>query len=340
MHLLLKESPEKNSLEEIGRKALKNKKVCILTLAGGSGSRLGYDRPKGTFVLPTKNTPALSLFQRQAEKISSLGAPWVIMVSNETMRKTVEHFQQSVLRRHKIEVFFIVQEDIDALDKDTKAPLFNEKNEPIKVPNGNGSVFEALKRKQHYSITTSSITSYTESIISKLPQIEYFNIVSIDNVLVNIGDPLLVGYATKHKLDVASAGIPEDSRKKMGVFEIVEGRVEVSEYTYKSRNPPLVNANGQRLANIANHLISREYIKRITVRDIPYNEAIKKIPHKDNPNPDAPNAIKRELFIFDGFKWAANHGVVEYTAEAYEGLKNKDGESDSIETCTKALDRQ
>ncbi|KAI5193217.1 UDP-N-acetylglucosamine/UDP-N-acetylgalactosamine diphosphorylase [Nematocida minor] len=341
MHLLLKDDPERKQLGDIGSEMVEEKKVAVLTLAGGSGSRLGYSKPKGTFVLPTENTPKLSLFQRQAKKIFAMGAPWVIMVSNETISQTIEHLQTDVLTLFDMEVFLITQQDIDALDLKTREPLVNEQGATIKVPNGNGSVFKTLKSSEYVSVTKTAVTPHNSSIVSKLAEVKYFNVISVDNVLVRIADPEMVGYAKKYSLEVVSAGIPEAPNKKMGAFELHGDKIEVTEYTCEdSSKQPLVNKEGKKLVNIANHLISKEYIQRMNADDIPYNEAIKKIPHKGNPAPESPNAIKRELFIFDGFKWAKNHGVVEYGWDAYEGLKNKEGSADSIATCTQSLDNQ
>ncbi|KAI5135657.1 UDP-N-acetylglucosamine/UDP-N-acetylgalactosamine diphosphorylase [Nematocida ausubeli] len=341
MHLLLETSPERKSLEEIGRSLIEKKSVAVLTLAGGSGSRLGYEHPKGTFVLPTKKKPGRSLFQRQAEKIFKAGAPWVIMVSNETKDKTIEHLQTVVLPEYDMKVFLIVQEDIDALDKETKNPLLNMKGDHIQVPNGNGSVFKTLKASSYIAVDKDSVTPQSMSLLSALPDTKYFNIISIDNVLVRIADPGMVGYAQKYLLEVVSAGVPEMPNKKMGVFELINGRIEVTEYTSEEkRGLPLVNSDEKNLANIANHLVAKECIERMDPEEIPYHEAIKKIPHAGDPSPSAPNAIKRELFIFDGFRLANSHGVIEYGCNSYEGLKNKEGESDSIETCTRAVDEE
>ncbi|OAG32567.1 UDP-N-acetylglucosamine/UDP-N-acetylgalactosamine diphosphorylase [Nematocida sp. ERTm5] len=340
MHLLLTSDPERAKLEEIGKNIIQEQKIAVLTLAGGSGSRLGYENPKGTFILPTKVAPHLSLFQRQAEKIFSIGATWIIMVSSETIQKTVEHLQKVVLPKYERSVFLVIQENIDALDKDTKEPLHDVDGSVIKVPNGNGSVFKTLKTKNYIELTERSATTHNESILNAIPAIEYFNIISIDNVLVRIADPAMLGYAQKYLFEVVSAGIPEVPNKKMGVFELNNEKIEVIEYTYeKQDSTPLINAEGSKLVNIANHLISKEFIQRMDPTEIPYHEAIKKIPHAKDPAPLSPNAIKRELFIFDGFKLAKSHGVIEYGDKSYEGLKNKEGEADSIQTCADALDQ-
>ncbi|KAH9386241.1 UDP-N-acetylglucosamine/UDP-N-acetylgalactosamine diphosphorylase [Nematocida major] len=340
MHILLKEDLEREALADIGQKLLQEKKIAVVTLAGGSGSRLGYDKPKGTFVLETARSPRLSLFQRQAKQIIPAGMPWVLMVSNETMHETIEHLQKKVLSEQD-EVFVIVQQDVEALDLNNRSLLLDANNAPITVPNGNGCVFKALRAGAHICVRKSAISHKNTSIVERLSGVKYFNVVSVDNVLVKIGDPVMAGYAQTHSLEVTSAGIPEPENKKMGVFEVVKNKIAVREYTYDSSDSqPVVNAKGAKLSNIANHLISKEYIQSISVEDIPQHEAIKKIPCKANMHPTAPNAIKRELFIFDGFQWAQNHGVVEYEQSAYEGLKNKEGDADSVKTCIQALDMQ
>lgn len=341
MHLLLRDSPGRSCLGETGSRTVREGGVAIITLAGGSGSRLGYDRPKGTYILPTEKAPRKSLFQRQAEKVFSAGCKWIIMVSEETLSQTVEHFQQEILPEYDREVYLVVQEGVEALDAKTREVLLDGQNKPVKVANGNGSVFKALRNEKYILLGKDFVEEKDQSVISEMEGVKYFNVISVDNVLVRIADAEMVGFAEKNSLEIVSAGVPEISDRKMGSFVERDSRIEVVEYTDETdRGNPLTNSEERKIVNIANHLISKKYVEKIDPALIPYNEAIKKIPHKGNTNPSEPNGIKRELFIFDGFVWAESHGVVEYGWDAYEGLKNKTGPGDSVETCTDALDRE
>lgn len=316
-----------------GRKLVKENAVAVVTLAGGSGSRLAYDGPKGTFVLETPRRKA-SLFERQAEKIGTL--PWIIMVSSANKDKTIKHLQETVLKKREY-IILIEQGNIEALSFDNK-PLYDNNKQVILVPDGNGSVFAALQKKHFLYLTNSSIKTESISPIEYLSEkgVKYINIISIDNVLVNIADPAAVGWIYMNGLDIVSSAVPIPKDAKMGVFIEEKGTFRICEYTDTPDKKPLTN-NGAILGNIANHIASIGFLRRIDSFYLPYHDAKKKIPHAGDPSPTSPNAIKKEIFIFDGFNISNKHGVIECLPSAYHGLKNREGPTESISSCIKAL---
>ncbi|KAI5181768.1 UDP-N-acetylglucosamine/UDP-N-acetylgalactosamine diphosphorylase [Nematocida sp. AWRm80] len=331
-----KETKEKTKhLIAIGNQIRKNNQVAILTLAGGVGSRLGCDGPKGIFEIQTKNS-SLSLYERQAKKIGSL--TWIIMVSSRTREQTIKHLQERIIKEKEI-IYLIDQDDIEALSLD-HYPLYLD-DHPVLVPNGNGSVFKALQKSRYTQITKNDIVEVPSSILDYLQtrNILYLNIVSIDNVLVRIADPLVLGYLSENKLEVVSAAVPIPEGTQMGVFTESNGKIQIQEYTDKPTTTVIKNTNERILGNIANHTATLTFLQAINPESLKYHEAIKKIPHSKDLSPSKPNAIKRELFIFDGFNLAHSHGIVEYDHTSYEGLKTKEGPRDSLTSCINALNQ-
>ncbi|KAI5187012.1 UDP-N-acetylglucosamine/UDP-N-acetylgalactosamine diphosphorylase [Nematocida homosporus] len=333
---------DRQKAQLIGEASKAQGELCVLTLAGGAGSRLGFDGPKGAFEIVAKGRKA-SLFQRQKEKVG--GMPWLIMVSPSTRAATIAHFQDRVLSGSET-VFLIEQEEAEALTLDGQV-LKGLDGKPVLAANGNGSVFVTLQKKGYTVLSASEVRSESECILKVLERagIIYMNIISIDNVLVRIGDPIMLGWMASEHLQVVSAAVPIPAGASMGVFmpsQDAQGQesVKICEYTDQPQGEVLKGSNGAPLGNIANHIVRIDYLKSIDSSYLPYHQAHKKIPCADNPNPTEPNAIKQELFIFDGFNLASKHGVVEYTEPVYQGLKNKEGPADSIATCTEALNNQ
>ncbi|KAI5188698.1 UDP-N-acetylglucosamine/UDP-N-acetylgalactosamine diphosphorylase [Nematocida sp. AWRm77] len=334
MHVLHLEDKERARMEEKGQKILAQKKVAVVTLAGGVGTRLGFKGPKGLFKIESGGKP-LSLFERQSCKIEKT-IPWIIMVSPKTKSETLSYVQ-STLCKEREHVYIIEQEEIEALDTEEN-PLYSAEGEPILMPNGNGSVFQALQKQGCTKISSRGAESIPTSALDELKAqgIECLNMVSVDNVLVRIADPCALGYLYEHGLEVVSAGVKIEKGAQMGLFIKHQSTVHICEYIDTPKGEAL-SSQGALLGNIANHIARIDFLCRVDPAQLPYHKAIKKIPHAKDPHPELPNGIKRELFIFDGFNLSEKHGVVEYPPTVYEGLKNKEGEKDSISTCIQAL---
>lgn len=338
MKVLFLEDRSRSQVAERGAAALAANKVAVLTLAGGVGSRLGFNGPKGLFKI-TSSGQARTLFERQREKIDP-STPWVIMVSPKTKSETLRYLQTTLCQDRPI--YVIEQEEVPALDQNEQ-PLHNSEGELILMPNGNGAVFRALQQSPAVQVDRHGETPLPRSILAELQAqgIECLNIVSVDNVLVKIADPCAIGYLYEQQLAVVSAAVKIQPGEQMGLFikDEAQNTFKICEYIDTPKGEVLTSHDAP-LGNIANHLVKLDFLSQLDPAQLPYHQAIKKIPHASDPYPEFPNAIKRELFIFDGFNLSDRHGVVEYPANAYEGLKNKEGDKDSIASCTRALNKE
>lgn len=333
--LLSLDSPLRPGLEAAGRKVLGEKTVGVLTLAGGVGSRLGFSGPKGAFALETPEGK-MSLFEMQARK--TRGLLWVIMVSPKTREETIDHLQQKILSQARQDpIYLIEQQEVEALGKNGEALFLNGR--PVLLPNGNGAVFEALRAPSACIVKKEAVEMTGQSMLEvfRAQSLKYLSVVSIDNVLVQVADPVALGLLEKEAVEIVSAGVRKREGCSLGVFLLKQGNsVAICEYTDKP-NGEVLSVQGTPVCNIANHLLAVDFLKRVDPKKLQYHEVHKKIPHDGDPEPDAPNGIKRELFIFDGLNLSSKHKVIECEDSAYEGLKNKEGEKDSISSCTEAL---
>ena len=183
----IKKQLSKNEIsyyEAIGNEVINNKKYAVVTLAGGQGTRLGYKGPKGTFEIDTR--PKKSLFEiicdclKKANEKYSVTIPWYIMTSVYNDNPTKIFFEQKNYFGYPKEyIYFFKQSKLPLIDISGNLIL----EEPYKIKeasNGNGDVFRAMKKN---------------GILNQMKQnkIEWIFFSGIDNVLLEIVDPLFLG---------------------------------------------------------------------------------------------------------------------------------------------------
>jgi UDP-N-acetylglucosamine pyrophosphorylase len=336
-YISLKGDKRRALYKERGRDLLQRGVAAVLTLAGGEGTRLGIKEPKGLFEIPPGSGE--SLFVRQARKIEKRAphAPWIIMVSPKTRGQTVAHIPTILSKTSLRRVYVAEQEEVPAESLEGEI-LRDKAGNAILSPNGNGGVFKALHGEA--LLVTENGQERRESMVAELARegILYLNIVSVDNILVNILDPEILGFISENSLEVATSGVPLRKGAKMGVFLIKAGRICIREYLDEPElgSEMVKSLEGESLGNIANHTVSVRYLERANGEGLPYHRSPKKIPHAGDEAPTEPNAVKRELFIFDQFN-GSESGVFQVGEDEYEGLKNREGVSESIESCTRRL---
>lgn len=321
--------------KEAGEKALRDGRVAAFTVAGGQGTRLGFDGPKGTFPV----TPVLgkSLFQVFAEKIEAASLrygkeiSWYIMTSVINHEDTVEFLETNkYFGLNKDSVHFFQQGLMPAVDDDGKI-LLSEKGKIAMSPDGHGGSLRALVK----SGATLRMEQQGVDIIS------YFQ---VDNPLVQSIDPVFIGHHVLAQSELSSKAVPKVSaEEKVGVFCKIDGKTTVVEYS-DLPNELMHDTDDEggllfSSGSIAIHIFDRDLITRLGEQDsdisMPFHLARKKIPYVnqagDTIKPDEPNGTKFEMFVFDALPFAENAIVIETAREDdFSPVKNADGVDSAI----------
>lgn len=324
----------------LGSQALERGEVAVLLVAGGQGTRLGFDHPKGMFAVGPVSKK--SLFQVHAEKVLALRRrhgkpiPFLVMTSHATEAETKPFFEEHrYFGLPEEDVFFFRQGTMPALNLATGRLLFEAPGKLFASPNGHGGTLTALAE-----------TGLLDRLAKQgIRQIFYFQ---VDNPLVKVADPVFLGHHLAANAEVSSKIIPKrDPTEKVGHVVQVDGRCTIIEY---SDMPEQLlhekDEKGQQrfwVGSPAIHIFSVDFLKRITQGKVrlPFHVAKKKVPHVDESGsqikPERENALKFEMFIFDALPLADRWTVVEASRrEEFEPLKNATG-PDSPETVARAI---
>ncbi len=313
-------------LGKAGLELLRAGKAAAFLVAGGQGTRLGHDGPKGVFDISLPSHK--SLFQLQAERLHRLGRlcgqplPWYVMTSNENHGPTKSFFKANdFFGLNEYDVMFFSQAELPLVDADGKI-LLAEKSKLSLGPNGNGGCFPALKH-----------SGALEHMRKR--GVEWVFTYSVDNALVKVCDPVFLGFAAASGLPAASKAVAKAyPEERVGVFCLRDGRPSVIEYSEMTPEMCAAQDAGGLLygsANIAVHLFAVDFLEANATASLPYHAAHKKIPHVNAAGelvtPEAPNAYKFELFMFDLFPRAPGMAVLDVArAEEFAPVKNKDGQ--------------
>lgn len=321
-----------------GEQLIREGKVACFTVAGGQGSRLGYEGPKGCY--PTSCVNEKPLFQIFAESIRAneirydCEIPWYIMTSPLNHEATVSFFEgHNCFGLRRDQVMFFNQGVMPSLDAKSGEMLMSDPIHLATNPDGHGGSFKAL----HVSGALGDMQS------RGIEHVSYFQ---VDNPHARVVDPVFLGLhasAPDSSGEFSSKMVAKASwDEKVGVFCSVDGRTEIIEYSDLDESLAKRTEPSGRLSfnagSIAIHAISVAFIDRI-INDksaaLPYHRAIKKVPYFDlstgRPGePTSNNAIKLEKFVFDAIPIAGRSIVVETDrVEEFAPVKNATG-TDSI----------
>ena len=286
--------------ENIGIEAIKAGKLAAVTMAGGQGTRLGHNGPKGSYDIGLDSHK--SLFELLCDGLKEMGKkyeveiPWFIMTSEENNEETIEFFKKNKYFGYEKNVHFFVQGQLPMVDTEGKI-LIGENGLIKEAADGHGGVYESLVKSK---------------MIDKMKElgVEWVFIGGVDNCLVRMVDPVLMGLAIyKNVTGAGKSVVKANPKEKVGVFCRKNGRPNVIEYSeITDEMAEATDAAGELLygeSHILCNLFNLEAIERMGSNPLPYHSAFKKATYIDKDGnkvvPDSPNAYKFEAFLFDAF---------------------------------------
>ncbi len=328
---------EKDQYRKMGCEAIRAGKVGAVLLAGGQGTRLGLDKPKG--MLNVGIHKELYLFEQLIHNIMDVvketGAwvPLFVMTSEKNNKDTVEFFKEKKFFGYKEEyVFFFVQQMAPSVSYDGKIYM-EDKGRISASPNGNGGWFISMVR-----------AGLLDTI--KELGVEWLNVFSVDNVLQKIVDPIFVGAVLKHGCVCGSKVVAKaDPYEKVGVLCLEDGRPSIVEYYEMTEEMiHLRDKQGKLLYNygvILNYLFSVATLEKIMNENLPTHIVEKKIPYMDAEGkqikPDKPNGYKFETLVLDMIHMMDNCLSFEVEREKeFAPIKNATG-VDSLESARELM---
>ena len=316
-----------NKYKEAGEKIIKNGEYAVVTMAGGQGTRLGHNGPKGTFLLDVKPKPKY-LFEILADGIKRANEKyevtlnWYIMTSTENNKKTEEFFEEhNYFAYPKDKIKFFKQGNLPLISEDGK--LLIDENLHIKyAADGNGCIYKSMR---------------LDGVLDDMKQkgIKWVFIGAVDNALLNMVDPILLGLTSCDGNQIGSKSVVKRSPEEpVGVFCKRNGKPGVIEYTeLPTEMAHEVDEEGELLfgeSHIMCNLYSIDALDKISKEKLPYHSAHKKAPYMNEKGEfvkvTKPNAYKYEAFIFDGFTYFDNISILRGRRnEDFAPVKNAEG---------------
>lgn len=321
---------------EIGVKAIQANKLGLVLLAGGQGTRLGYNQAKGTLnVGVTKDLYIYELLIHNLMEVTQRAKCWIplyIMTSDRTHRETVEFLSKHQYFGYNQEyVCFFQQEMSPSVDYTGKIYMTSPSQIALS-PNGNGGWFQSL---------------VNAGLLAQIHQqgVEWLNVFSVDNVLQRIADPAFLGATILSGKDCGTKVVKKASEdERVGVICLEDGRPSIIEYYEATKEMQLVrDEKGSLVYNfgvILNYLFHVSALEKIK-DSLPTHLVERKIPYIDEKNeyinPEEPNGYKYETLVLDMVHLM--NGCLPYEVERekeFAPIKNKEG-VDSLVTARELL---
>jgi len=299
--------PDADEAWAAGETALRAGRVGLFLVAGGQGTRLGFEGPKGSY--PIGPISGKSLFQYHAEKILNLQRrygctlPWYIMVSDTNGPATIAFFEShDFFGLDPAQVKFITQSMVPCVDNHGKFML-EAPGRLAMNPNGHGGSIPAM-------VDTGVLED------ARARGVDILSYFQVDNWAVKVADPYFIGYHALRGAEMSSKNHRKhEPRESVGVHCLCDGEYRVIEYSELDIYPQLLetDADGKVVyyaGNPAIHLLSVDFVQRVYDRfhDFPWHVAHKKIPYLDAAgalvHPEKPNGYKFETFVFDALRFA------------------------------------
>lgn len=282
-----------------GLEAIKAGKVGAVLLAGGMGTRLGSDAPKGVYNIGL--TKDVFIFQRLVENLldvvhqADAWIPLYIMTSDKNHEVTTAFFKEKNYFGYNPDyVTFFMQDMAPASDYQGKVYL-EAKHKMSTSPNGNGGWFLSMMKW---------------GVVDKIREagVEWLNVFAVDNVLQRIADPCFVGATITTGSAVGAKVVKKNAPdEKVGAMCLEDGRPSIVEYYEMTEE--LMNAKdaqGEPAYNfgvILNYLFREKDLEEIVAKKLPLHIVEKKIPYLNEQGelvkPEEPNGYKFEQLVLD-----------------------------------------
>ena len=320
----------------LGEELLRSQKVAVLIVAGGQGTRLGFEGPKGIFpITPVKKK---SLFQLFCETIKALSLkygipiPLLIMTSQENHEQTVNYFKEHNFFGLRAENVHFFQQGMLPTFTPEGGLLLKEETNLLANPDGHGGSLKAL---------------YESSLLDYLKNHGFTELFycQVDNPLVKIADPLFLGVHKMEEAEISTKVVRRrDLKEKVGIYGLFNGQPAIIEYSdFLPADYEAVDEKGHMrywAGNTAIHVISLAFIERLNQCGfaLPYHRAIKDV-YGCGPEGKLMQrrAWKFETFVFDALPLAQKCCALEVRREEeFAPVKNKEG-ADSPATACAAL---
>ena len=329
----------RDEFEKAGIEAIRSGKTAAVLLAGGQGTRLGFDHPKGTYPIGITNDLTIfeCLFRNLKDTVEKAGAPFhfFIMTSKINDRETREFFEtHDYFGYPKEYVRFFIQDMAPCTDFDGNV-LLAEKGHIALSPNGNGGWYHSLK------------TAGLDRILFE-SGVEYLSCFAVDNVLQRINDPAFVGATILSGADVGAKVIRKaNPTERVGVLCTKNGHPSIVEYyEITDEMKTLRDENGDLLYNfgvILNYLFKVSKLEEVFRKKMPVHIAKKKIPYVNEEGelvkPEEPNGNKYELLVLDMIELMDSCLPYEIVREKeFAPVKNPTG-TDSVESARALLEQ-
>lgn len=327
----------KDEFEAIGIKAIQEGKLGAVLLAGGQGTRLGFEHPKGMFNIGESKT--LYIFEcliNNLLKVVKKADAWIplfVMTSEENDLETQKFFaEHDYFGYSEANILFFVQDQLPTVDTEGKLML-SAKDKVSTAPNGNGGWYMSL------------IKSGVANAI-KNARIEWLNVFAVDNVLQKMADPCFLGAVIACNADSGSKVVAKaDPHERVGVLCHEDGKPSIVEY-YEMTDEMIEShePDGRLSYNygvILNYLFKTDILNKIVDKELPLHKAFKKVKYIDeNGNivfPSVNNAYKFETLVLDMVKLQDSCLAFEVERDKeFAPIKNKTG-VDSVDTARELL---
>lgn len=330
---------KKDTYKKRGLEAIRQCQVGAVLLAGGQGTRLGLDKPKG--MLNVGIHKELYLFEQlvnnlmEVVKEADAWVPLFVMTSEKNNADTVAFFKgKDYFGYNKDYVFFFVQEMAPSVGYDGKI-LMEAKDRLSTSPNGNGGWFSSLVKA---------------GLLDKINElgVKFLNVFAVDNVLQKMADPVFVGATLEAGAVCGSKVVAKaDPNERVGVLCLEDGRPSIVEY-YEMTDEIIHSRDdkGNLLYNygvILNYLFDVKTLTDILNRSMPTHVVEKKIPYINEKaelvKPQEPNGYKFETLVLDMIHMMDNCLSFEVEREhEFAPIKNATG-VDSLESARKLMEK-